>query len=55
MEDRITLKSHGINLINLSERLEAIEVIYDMRKGQNVMLDTLVDRLNEHTISHKRV
>jgi hypothetical protein len=40
---------------NLAERVEAIETIYDMRKGQNVMLDTLVDRLNDHTIGHKRV
>ena len=41
LEDRTSLKSQGVNMVNLAERVEAIEIIYNMHDGQNVMLDTL--------------
>lgn len=55
VEDRIKLKVQTVNLENLAERIEAIEIIYNMHEGQNVMLDTLQERLNDHTIEHKKV
>jgi len=55
LEDRTTVKSLQAHCLKLSARLEAIEVLYDMREGQNVMLDSLTDRLNKHNIKHREV
>jgi hypothetical protein len=41
-----------VHMGNISDRLEAIEVLYNMKKGKNVMLDTLTDRINEAVIQN---
>jgi hypothetical protein len=48
--DRVRLEGMNVHIENLSDRIEAIEVIYNMRAGKNVMLDTMTDRLNEVNI-----
>jgi len=48
VQDRTTVKTLEAQCLKLTARLEAIEVIYDMREGQNVMLDCMTDRLNKH-------
>jgi len=41
-----------VHMGNISDRLEAIEVLYNMKKGKNLMLDTLTDRINEAVIQN---
>jgi hypothetical protein len=51
LEDRVRLEGIDVHLSNVSDRLEAIEVLYNMKKGKNVMLDALTDRINQ-AVSH---
>jgi hypothetical protein len=51
--DRVRVEGMNVHLENLSDRIEAIEVIYNMRAGKNVMLDTMTDRLNEANIRNR--
>ena len=47
------MEGMNVHMQNLSDRIEAIEVIYNMRAGKNVMLDTMTDRLNEANIRNR--